>query len=161
MDYDLIQKVVDLFLQNSNVRESPIVRDTLLIDKHGNFVWTRVTKLLLECYVRKLHNELISPASERGLEEAKYCVTGEVIISDTILRNIMPGQIIRMQEHHKQMCGCDYWKTVTSMENSLRDIDQRFRISSPFTKACYIRSKDTAIFIFFLHGVKNLIAEPL
>ena len=97
VNYALIQKVVDLVLHNSNVRESPIVRDTLLIDKHGNCVWTRVTKLLLECYVRKLHNELISPASEGGLEEAKYCVTGEVIICDTILRNIIPGQIIRMQ----------------------------------------------------------------
>ena len=100
MDYDLIQKVVDLFLQNSNVRESPIVGDTLLIDKHGNGVRTCVTSLLLECYVGKLHNELISPASEGGLEEAKYCVTGEVVISDTMLRNIMLRQIRHMQERH-------------------------------------------------------------
>ena len=51
VDYDLIQKVVDLVLQNSNVRESPIVRNTLLIDKHSNGVRTRAHKLLLECYV--------------------------------------------------------------------------------------------------------------
>ena len=48
----------------------------------------------------KLHNELISPASEGGLEEAKYCVTGEVVISDTMLRNIMLRQIRHMQERH-------------------------------------------------------------
>ena len=59
------------------------------------------------------------PDSEGGLEEAKYCVTGEVIICDTILRNIIPGQIIRMQEHHKKMCGCDYFNTATSMQSSL------------------------------------------
>ena len=96
VDYDLIQKVVDWVLLNSNVREYPIVRDTLLIDEHGNSVWTRVPKLLLECSVRKLYNELISPALEGGLE-----YTSEVIIRDTILRKIMPGQIRRMQEHHK------------------------------------------------------------
>ena len=35
VNYALIQKVVDLVLHNSNVRESPIVRDTLLIDKQN------------------------------------------------------------------------------------------------------------------------------
>ena len=29
-------------------------------------------------------------------------MTGEVIISDTMLRNIIPGHIRRMQEHHKK-----------------------------------------------------------
>eukprot|EP00978_Attheya_sp_CCMP212_P035056 scaffold150474_cov61-Attheya_sp.AAC.1 len=114
-----IQKVVAWVLRNGNVRESPIVRDTLLIDEHGNGVRTRVPKLLLECSVRELHNTLISPTSEGGLEEAKDRVTGEVIISDTMLRNIMPAQIRRMQEHHKQMCGCDYCNTATSMQSSL------------------------------------------
>eukprot|EP00978_Attheya_sp_CCMP212_P028013 scaffold95513_cov35-Attheya_sp.AAC.1 len=60
-----------------NIRESPIVRNTLLIDEDGNGVKTRVPKLLLECSVRELHNELISPVSEGGLEEAKDRVTGE------------------------------------------------------------------------------------
>ena len=51
--YDaLIQKVVDWVLRDSNVRELPIVCNTLLIDKHGNGVQTHVPKLLLECYVR-------------------------------------------------------------------------------------------------------------
>ena len=36
VDDALIQKVVGWVLRNSNVRESPIVRDTLLIDKHVN-----------------------------------------------------------------------------------------------------------------------------
>ena len=98
VDCDLIQKVVYWVIRNSKVCEPLIVRGTLLIDKHGNGVRTRVTKLLLECSLRKLHNELISPASEGGLEEVKYRVTGELIISNTILRNIIPR---RMQEHHE------------------------------------------------------------
>ena len=91
----------------------------MLIDEHGNGVETHVPKLLLECSVRELHNELISPALEEGLEEEKYIVTGEVIINDTILRNIMPGQIRRMQEHDKQRCRCDYCSTDNSIQCSL------------------------------------------
>ena len=98
LDDALIQKVVDWFLRNIKVHESPIVRNTLLIEKYGNGVRERITKLLLEFSVQKLHNELISPASEGGLEEVKYRVTGELIISNTILRNIIPR---RMQEHHE------------------------------------------------------------
>ena len=69
--------------------------------------------------MRKLNNELISPSSEGGLEEDKYRVTGEMIVSYTILRNIVPGQIRLMQEHHKKICGYDYCNTATSMQSSL------------------------------------------
>ena len=119
VDEALIQKVVDWVLRNSNVRESPIARDSLLIDEDGEGIKTRVPKLLLECSVRELHNELISAVAEGGLEEARNRVSGEVIISDTMLRNIMPPQIRRMKEHHKQMCGCDYCNTATTMQASL------------------------------------------
>ena len=119
LDDALIQKFVDWVLRNIKVHESPIVRNTLLIEKYGNGVRERITKLLLEFSVRKLHNELISPASEGGPEEAKYRVTGEVIIRDTMLRKMMEGQIRRMQEHHKKMCEYDYCNTPTSMKYSL------------------------------------------
>ena len=69
--------------------------------------------------MQELHNELIVHASEGGLEEAKKCVTGEVIISDTMLINIMRVQIRRMRDHNKQMCGYDYCNTATSMKSSL------------------------------------------
>ncbi len=76
MDEALIQKVVDWVLRNSNVRESPIARDSLLIDEDGEGIKTRVPKLLLECSVRELHNELISAVAEGGLEEARNRVSG-------------------------------------------------------------------------------------
>jgi len=116
---DLMATVIGWILNNSNIRESPIARDTLQIDVDNSGIKTCVPKLLLECSVRELHNELIAPASEGGLKEARNSVTGEVIISDTMLRSIMPKQIRRMKEHHKQMCGCDYCNTATSMQISL------------------------------------------
>ena len=94
----LIYKVVDWVLRNSNLCESLIIRDTLLINEQVKDDQTRAPKLLLNCYMQELHNELIVPVSGGGLEEAKYHVTGELIISNTILRNIIPR---RMQEHHE------------------------------------------------------------
>ena len=42
-----------------NVRQSPITRDPLLIADADTKVKRRVPKLLLECSMRQLHNELI------------------------------------------------------------------------------------------------------
>ena len=90
LDDALIQKFVYWVLRNSNVSETTIVRDTLIIDKHGNGVRTRVPKVVPECSVCKLHNDLISPPSEGGLEEARDCVTGEVNMSDIMIGKIIP-----------------------------------------------------------------------
>ena len=108
LDDALIRKIVDWVLHNSNVREFPIVHNTMIIDENGNGDRKCVTKLLLECSVQKLHNEFIAPASEGGLEEAKNRVTGEAIIKNTTLRSIIPGQIKHMQDNHKKICGWDY-----------------------------------------------------
>ena len=47
-------------MKNSNVRQSPIIRNTLLIADADTKVKRRVPKLLLECSMRQLHNELIA-----------------------------------------------------------------------------------------------------
>ena len=46
-------------------------------------------------------------------------MTGEFIIRDTILRNIIPGNIRLMQDHHEQMCVFDYYNTATNIQSSL------------------------------------------
>ena len=54
------QKLVELIMKNSNVREYPISHDTLLITDTESGVKRRVPKLLLECSMQQLHNELIA-----------------------------------------------------------------------------------------------------
>ena len=56
----LRKETVDWIMKNSNVCQSPITRDTLLIVDADTKVKRRVPKLLLECSMRQLHNELIS-----------------------------------------------------------------------------------------------------
>ena len=53
-------------MKNSNVRQSPITRDTLLIAEADTKVKRRVPKLLLECSMRQLHNELIASPDDGG-----------------------------------------------------------------------------------------------
>ena len=54
-------------MKYSNVHESPIACDTLLIIDVESGVKRRVPKLLLECSMRKLHNELITSPDDGGV----------------------------------------------------------------------------------------------
>ena len=74
-------------MKNSNVCQSPITCDTLLITDSDNKVKRRVPKLLLECSMRQLHNELIASPDDGGLVGARHAITNYVKISDTMLRS--------------------------------------------------------------------------
>ena len=72
--------------EKSNVRESPIACNTLLITDAESGVKLRVPKLLLECSMQHLHNELITSPYYGGLLGSRHVNTNDVIISDTMLR---------------------------------------------------------------------------
>ena len=48
-----------------------------------------VKKLLLQVYVREIHNSTVSPQQEGGLKESRP-VENNIIISNSTLRNILP-----------------------------------------------------------------------
>jgi hypothetical protein len=81
---DLRARLLQWILKNQNVHQSPIKCDTLLIKDTETGVLRRVLKLLLECSMRQLHNELIAPPDQGGLLGARHHETNDVIISDTI-----------------------------------------------------------------------------
>ena len=76
-------------MKNSNVRQSPITCDTLLITDADTKVKRRVPNILLECSMRQLHNELIDSPDDGGLVGARHATTNDVIISDTMLRSFI------------------------------------------------------------------------
>ena len=100
------QKLVQWKIKNSNVRESPIARDTLLITDAESRVKRRVPKLLLECYMRQLHNEIIASLDDGGLLGDRHANKNDVIFSDTMLFSLAPPQLRTMTDDHKMMCGC-------------------------------------------------------
>ena len=87
------KETVDWTMKNSNVRQSPITCDTLLITDVDIKVKRRVPKLLLECSMRLLHNDLIASPDYGGLVGDRYAITNDVIISDTMLRSLAPPQL--------------------------------------------------------------------
>ena len=115
----LRQELVDWIMKYSNVRKSPITRDTLLIADADTKVKHRVPKLLLECSMQQLHNELIASPDDVGLLGAIHAKTNDVIISDTMLRFLAPPQLLPMTDNHKMMCGCAICNTSKYMQESL------------------------------------------
>ena len=106
-------------MKNSNVRESPIDHDTLLITDAESGVKRRVLKLLLECSMQQLHNELIASPYDGGLLGDKHTDTNDVIISGTILCCLEPPQLRQITYHRKMMCGCAICNTSKYFQESL------------------------------------------
>ena len=100
--------------------DSPITSDTLLVKNEENGKKERVGKLLLEIDIRELHNNMIAPPPPDGggLAEARDAA-GKIIISDTALRYLLPPQLKKMTEKHKQMCGCEICLIGDSHQKSI------------------------------------------
>ena len=81
----MIQEIVDWIMKNSNVHQSTITRDSLLISDADTKVKRRAQKLLLECFMQQLHNQLIASPDDGGLLGAIHAETNDVINSDTML----------------------------------------------------------------------------
>eukprot|EP00966_Prymnesium_polylepis_P330743 7386355-Prymnesium_polylepis.1 len=121
----LLQWVLD----HPRVVESPL-KETIKVEdpKSGEKVPT--TKLLREVSIRELHNDLIElPVDEGGkgggLPEARG-EKGEVLISATAMRGLLPPQLQAMTERHKQMCGCEICISADQLQQSLNAF--RFRL---------------------------------
>ena len=69
--------------------------------------------------MQQFHNELIASPDDRGLVRARHCTTNDVIISDTMLRSLLPTQLHPMADNHKIMCGCAFCNTSKYMQESL------------------------------------------
>ena len=106
-------------MKNSNVRESPITRDTLLIADADTKVKRRVPKLLLECSMQQLNNELIASPDDGGLVGARHAIANDVIISDTMIRSLAPPQLHPMTDNQKMICGCAICNTSKYMQEYL------------------------------------------
>ena len=101
IDSDIRDAVHEWIRKHLMVIESPIMNDMVRIpDPQDNTKTIKTSKLLLSISVRELHNNMV-----KLLDVAKS-PAGDVLISDTKLRQILPKQIRRMSKRHKEMCGC-------------------------------------------------------
>ena len=60
-----------------------------------------MSKLLLECSRQQLHNDIIALSDDGGLLGAIHADTNDMIISDTIIRSLVPPQLRPITDHQK------------------------------------------------------------
>jgi hypothetical protein len=102
---------------------SPIKDETLLVYNSLTGIKERKAKLLLCIPVRELHNDL-QKEPPMGLAAAKDAA-GKCLISDTMLRSLLPPELKPATNRHKQMCGCENCLTFRSIHGSLNAFRDR------------------------------------
>ena len=61
--------------------------------------------MLIEIYVRDIHNDIIKPFYNGRLERVVYCVTHKVLINNATLRSFITPQVYKMTPRLHQICG--------------------------------------------------------
>ena len=79
-------------MHHPQVVQSPIANDFLKVKIDGYTETQLVPKLLLNVYVRELHNNLVSATKDGGLKEARY-EDDNIIIIDSTLCSLLPPQL--------------------------------------------------------------------
>ena len=77
-----------------------------------------VPKLLPQVSLREVHNSLLSDLNDGGLENARD-EYGKIIISDFILRSLLPPRLKQISARYKVMCGCEFCISNKSIHSSL------------------------------------------
>ncbi|OEU12948.1 hypothetical protein FRACYDRAFT_243200 [Fragilariopsis cylindrus CCMP1102] len=104
--------------KHNMVIQSPLASDTLLVpDGTTSGVKKRVNKILLQLPVRELHNDLIDADPLIGLAGARDC-NGNILISDTKLRELLPPHLRMMSDRYKIMCGCEPCIQMINLQQS-------------------------------------------
>jgi hypothetical protein len=76
-----------------------------------------MNKILLQIPVRELHNDLLSTDPLIGLPGICDC-RGNVLISDTKLRSMLPKHLRMMSDWYKIMCGCENCIQMYNLQSS-------------------------------------------
>ena len=120
---ELRSSLKDWITNHPDVVNSPLYRDMLWWKKEDG-TKEKIPKLLITIPIRQLHNDMIEPPENGGLEGVRN-EKGEVIISDTALRDNLPFNLRPIQERHKQVCGCTLCTVMEEYHTSLR----KFRLN--------------------------------
>ena len=89
IDDQIKKSLYNWIIHHPKVVQSPIVNDFLKVKSYGHTESQLVPKWLLQVYVRKLHNNLVSDTYNSGPKEAKYA-DNNIIISDSTLCSLFP-----------------------------------------------------------------------
>ena len=158
MQRSLRDKLVQWILSHEDVVQSSLGSDTIHVFNPITNQREPVTKLLLQCSVRELHDDLIGPPP-KGLPCVYDSKTKKLLVSESTLRAMLPPQLRRMSVSQKEICGCECCISTKllhqallhfrSNNKSLRSIshldtllDAATNVQSESSKLCHTRPSD-------------------
>ena len=83
----------------------------------------RKNKLILQCAIRELHNDLYKPNS--GLRD-KVFVNGKHLVSDTMFRALLPKELRVMTNYCKEICLCEACHSFSMLQSALNKFRSKF-----------------------------------
>ena len=110
----------------TKVSESPNAKDTVTVKDPFTGKKSKQRKRMYQFSIREILLEMVLPVEEGGLEGA-VSPDGTIMVSDTMLRAILPKSLTRMSESNKAMCGCETCLNARSMIMSLKSFRKRVR----------------------------------
>ena len=97
------KSIYDWIIQHTQVVQSPIANYCLKVSIGVHSETQLVPKYLLQVSIWELHNSMVSPPENVRLNES-IDADNKIIISNSILRNILPPQIKKMPARYKVIC---------------------------------------------------------
>ena len=94
--------------------QSPITNDCFKVNIDGQSETQMVPTLLLQVSVWEIQNRMVVLPEEIILKES-FNEENNIIISDSMLCNILPPQLKKMYDRYKLICGCECCISAESM----------------------------------------------
>ena len=111
--------------RHPQVVQSPISNDCIKVILDDQTEPQLVPKFLLQVFVRKLHNSLVSGPNDGGLKDDRG-EDGNITISDLTLCLLLPPQLKQMSARYNIMCGCECCISDKSIHSSLLSWRDRY-----------------------------------
>ena len=99
-------KLYKWITRHPHVAQSPISNHCLKLIFDDQTEPQMAPKLLLQVFVREIHNSLVSDPNDDGIKEA-IDEENNIIISDYTLRTLLPSQLKQISAQYKVVCGCE------------------------------------------------------
>ena len=112
-------------LHHPQVVHNPIYNDRLKVSIDCHSEIKLVSKMLLQVYVQELHNRMVIPPEDSGINGARD-VDNNIIISDCTLQSILTPQLNNMSPRYKVMCGCECCISAKIIHPSLLSWHDRY-----------------------------------
>ena len=101
------EEIVEWIVSHPNFKPSCVSIDVVTILNPVSNLKEVFPKMLMEIYIKDLHNDTIKPYSNGELSSVVNSMTQKLLISDRTLMSFIPPQVRNMTPELRHICGCE------------------------------------------------------